>query len=182
MDCSAPGLPVPHHLSELPKFMTIESVMPSNHLILCHLLFLPLVFPSIRVFSWRVGYSCCGPSSKGLPLSLVCFLPLLQWELSNTGIHCSVASLYCTWKLFYFLTKWRFVATLHWASLSVLFFQHHLFTSCLHVSFWYDFSISKFFTIIVFVMVICDQWSLVFYCSCSWVPQTLPILGSELDW
>ena len=32
--------------------MSIESVMPSNHLILCHpLLLLPLVFPSIRVFS-----------------------------------------------------------------------------------------------------------------------------------
>ena len=36
----------------LPKLMSIESVMPSNHLILCHpLLFLPLIFPSIRVFS-----------------------------------------------------------------------------------------------------------------------------------
>ena len=35
-----------------PKPMPIESVMPSNHLILCHpLLFLPSIFPSIRVFS-----------------------------------------------------------------------------------------------------------------------------------
>ena len=34
------------------KSMSIESVMPSNHLILCHpLLFLPSIFPSIRVFS-----------------------------------------------------------------------------------------------------------------------------------
>ena len=34
------------------KFMSIESVMPSNHLILCHpLLLLPSVFRSIRVFS-----------------------------------------------------------------------------------------------------------------------------------
>ena len=34
------------------KLMSIESVMPSNHLILCHPLFLlPSVFPSIRVFS-----------------------------------------------------------------------------------------------------------------------------------
>ena len=34
------------------KFMSIETVMPSNHLILCHpLLLLPSVFPSIRVFS-----------------------------------------------------------------------------------------------------------------------------------
>ena len=36
----------------LPKPMSIESVMPSNHLILCcPLLFLPSIFPSIRVFS-----------------------------------------------------------------------------------------------------------------------------------
>ena len=34
------------------KFMSIESVMPSNHLILCHPLLLPpSLFPSIRVFS-----------------------------------------------------------------------------------------------------------------------------------
>ena len=34
------------------KLMSIELVMPSNHLILCHpLLLLPLIFPSIRVFS-----------------------------------------------------------------------------------------------------------------------------------
>ena len=34
-----------------PKLMTIESVMPSSHLILCHLLLLlPSIFPSIRVF------------------------------------------------------------------------------------------------------------------------------------
>ena len=31
--------------------MSIESVMPSNHLILCHPLLLPSVFPSIRVFA-----------------------------------------------------------------------------------------------------------------------------------
>ena len=40
----------------LPKLMSIESVMPSNHLILCHpLLLLPSIFPSIRVFSGEVG-------------------------------------------------------------------------------------------------------------------------------
>ena len=34
------------------KLMSIESMMPSNHLILCcHLLLLPSIFPSIRVFS-----------------------------------------------------------------------------------------------------------------------------------
>ena len=47
-----PGLPVHHQLPELTKHMSIVSVMPSNHLILCSpLLFLPSIFPSIRVFS-----------------------------------------------------------------------------------------------------------------------------------
>ena len=36
----------------LPKLMSIESLMPSSHLILCHpLLLLPSIFPSMRVFS-----------------------------------------------------------------------------------------------------------------------------------
>ena len=35
----------------LPKLISIESVMPSNHLILCPLLLLPPIPPSIRVFS-----------------------------------------------------------------------------------------------------------------------------------
>ena len=35
----------------LPKLMSIESVMPSNHLILCCPLLLPSIFPNIRVFS-----------------------------------------------------------------------------------------------------------------------------------
>ena len=40
----------------LPKLMSIESVMPSNHLILCRpFLLLPSIFPSIRVFSNESG-------------------------------------------------------------------------------------------------------------------------------
>ena len=35
----------------LPKLMSIELVMPSNHLILCRPFLLPSIFPSIRVFS-----------------------------------------------------------------------------------------------------------------------------------
>ena len=51
MDCSTSGFPVTNSCSLL-KVMSIESVMPSNHLILCHpLLLLPSIFPSIRVFS-----------------------------------------------------------------------------------------------------------------------------------
>ena len=52
MDCSTPGIPVLHCLQNLLKLMSIESMMPSNHLILCHpLRLLPSIFPSIRVFS-----------------------------------------------------------------------------------------------------------------------------------
>ena len=52
MDYSTPGFPVHHQPQSLLKLMSIESVMPSNHLILCcPLLLLPSIFPSIRVFS-----------------------------------------------------------------------------------------------------------------------------------
>ena len=52
MDYSTPGFPVHHQLPELTKFMSIQSVMPSNHLILCRPPpLLPSIFPSIRVFS-----------------------------------------------------------------------------------------------------------------------------------
>ena len=52
MDCNTPGFPVHHQLLELAQTHVIESVMPSNHLILCHPLLLPpSIFPSIRVFS-----------------------------------------------------------------------------------------------------------------------------------
>ena len=52
MNCSSPGLYIPHHLPEFAKFMFIESVMLSNHFnLLCPLLLLPSIFPSIRAFS-----------------------------------------------------------------------------------------------------------------------------------
>ena len=51
MNCSTPGLPVITNSRSSPKLMSIELVMPSNHLILCCPLLLPSVFPNIRVFS-----------------------------------------------------------------------------------------------------------------------------------
>ena len=52
MNRSTPGLPVHHQLPELLRLTSIESVMPSSHLILCRpLLLLPPIPPSIRVFS-----------------------------------------------------------------------------------------------------------------------------------
>ena len=44
-------LPCPSPTPSLPKLMSIESVMPSNHLILCRPLLPPSIFPSIRIFS-----------------------------------------------------------------------------------------------------------------------------------
>ena len=52
MNHSMSGLPVHHQLLESTQTMSIESVMPSNHLILCHpLLLLLSILPSTRVFS-----------------------------------------------------------------------------------------------------------------------------------
>ena len=57
-----------HQLQNLFKLMSIESVMPSNHLILCRpLLHLPSIFPSIRVFSNE---------------SALCFMWSKYWTLS----------------------------------------------------------------------------------------------------
>ena len=80
------------------KLMSIESVMPSNHLILCHpLLFLPSVFPSIRVFSnepalhirwpkyWSFSFSIGTPMNiQGwFSLGLTGLISLLSKELSR---------------------------------------------------------------------------------------------------
>ena len=64
------GFPVYHQIPEMLKLLSIKSVMPSNHLILCRpLLLLPSIFPNIRVFSnesvlhirwpkyWSFGFS-----------------------------------------------------------------------------------------------------------------------------
>ena len=60
MDCSMPGLPA-HH--QLPEF---ESVMSSNHLILCQPRVLqPSTFPSIRVFSNESAFRISGQSIGG---------------------------------------------------------------------------------------------------------------------
>ena len=76
MDCSTPGILVHHQLQSLLKLMSIESVMPSNHLTLRHPLLLPpSIFSSIWVFShesvlhirwaqyWSFGFSI-SPSSE----------------------------------------------------------------------------------------------------------------------
>ena len=103
MDCSTPGLSVHHQLLEFTKLMSIELVMPSNHLILCHpLLLLPSNFPSIRVFSkqsvshtrWPKNWSCSFSISPSSEYSgLISFrmdwldLPAVQGTLSLLQHH-----------------------------------------------------------------------------------------------
>ena len=64
----------------LPKFMSIELVMPSNHLILCRpLLLLPSIFPSIGAFSSEFGFSgsqSIGASASVLPMNIQGWCPL----------------------------------------------------------------------------------------------------------
>ena len=81
------------------KLMSISSVMPSNHLILCcPLLLLPSIFPSIRVFSnesvlhirwpkyWNFSFSIC-PSNEYLGLTRTVVLEkTLERPLDHTEI------------------------------------------------------------------------------------------------
>ena len=67
-DYGTPGFPVLHHLLSLLRLISIESLMPSNHLILYNpLLLLPFIFHSIRVFSnelvLRINWSKCSSFS-----------------------------------------------------------------------------------------------------------------------
>ena len=88
MDCSTPGLPLLSFTTasfpiswSLLKFMSVELVMPSNHLILCCLLLLlPSIFPSIRVFpvSWLFASDGqnIGASAWVLPMNIQGWFPL----------------------------------------------------------------------------------------------------------
>ena len=92
MDCSTPGFPVLHCLPELLKLMSIELVMPSNHLILCHPLALLLsVFPSIRVFSSELALHIRWPNI-GASAS-ASFLPMNIWGWFPLGLTGLISSL-----------------------------------------------------------------------------------------
>ena len=70
VDCSTPGLSVHHQLRSLPKLMSIKSVMPSNHFILCcPFLLPPSIFPSIRVFSNGSQFFTSGGQNIGVSAS-----------------------------------------------------------------------------------------------------------------
>ena len=83
MDCSTPGFPDFAISQSLLKLMSIELITPSNHPILSrHLLLLPSVFPSIRVFSsesvLRISSQSIGVSASAsvLPMNIQDWSPL----------------------------------------------------------------------------------------------------------
>ena len=77
----------------LPKFVSIASVMPSNHLILYHpFLVLPSIFPSIRIFSNELALSIRWPKYWSFSFSI-----------SSSNEFSSVQSLSCVWL---FETPW----------------------------------------------------------------------------
>ena len=85
MDCSMPGFPAHHQLPELTQLMSIESVMPSNHPILCcSLLFPPSSFPASGSFPMSQLFTSGGQSigvsasATVLPLNIQDLFPLGQ--------------------------------------------------------------------------------------------------------
>ena len=71
MDSSTPGFPVHHQLPEFTQTHVIESVIPSNRLILCHpLLLLPSIFLSIRLFSSELSLRIRWPEYWSFSFSL----------------------------------------------------------------------------------------------------------------
>ena len=74
MDSSTPGFPAFHHLPDLLILMSFESVISSNHLILCHsLLLLPTIPPSIRVFSNELTLRMRWPKYWSFSFSIIPF-------------------------------------------------------------------------------------------------------------
>ena len=75
MDCRTSGFPVLYWLLEFAQTFSLSHTMPSNHLILCLLLLLPSVFPSIRV-SPSGGQSIGASASVLLPMNVQGWVPL----------------------------------------------------------------------------------------------------------
>ena len=72
MNCSTPGLPVHHQLRSSLRLTSIESVMPSSHLILWRpLLLLPAIPPSIRVFSNESALRMRWPKDWSFSFSII---------------------------------------------------------------------------------------------------------------
>ena len=88
IDCGMPGLSVLHCLWSLLKLLSIESMMPSNHLILCHpLLLLPSIFPSINSFPVSQLFASGGQIIGSSALASVLPMNIQGWFLLRlTGL------------------------------------------------------------------------------------------------
>ena len=87
MNHSTPGFLVHHQLPELTQTHVHWSVMPSNHLILCHPLLLPpSIFPSIRVFSNKSGLHIRWPKYWSFRFSISPFNSQNLFPLGFTGL------------------------------------------------------------------------------------------------
>ena len=120
------------------KLMSIESVMPSNHLILCRPLLLPSIFPSIRVFSselalcirwpkyWSFSFSIYPSSEYSVPISFRSdwFDPLsIQGILKSLLQHQSLKASILRRSAF-------FVVHLSHQSMTTGLFTHNFLRSC----------------------------------------------------
>ena len=128
MNRSTPGLPVLHQCPESPRPISIELVMPSNHLILSRpILLLSSIFPNIRVFSnesalcvrwpkyWSFSFSI-SPSNEnpGMISFRMDWLDLLsvQWTLKSLlQHHSSKASIFQCSAFFIVQTSHPYMAT-----------------------------------------------------------------------
>ena len=87
MNCNMTGLPVHRQLLEFTKLISIDSVMPSNHLILCHpILHLPSIVPSVRVFSNESAVCIKWPRYWSFRINTVLPMNIQDWfPLGWTG-------------------------------------------------------------------------------------------------
>ena len=142
--------------------------------------------PQSSAHSWKRG-PAPHHSKTPKPVSFPCSLKPFETNLG--GLLCSLkhlfcnsrhTSFYCTLQIKCF-TNWRFVTSLPQASLWAPFFQQHLITLCLCVTFWYSQNISDFFNIITLLWwsVSSDFWC--HYCNCFGM-QTAPIKDGDLNW
>ena len=88
MDCSTPGFLSFTISQTLLKLMSIESVMPPNHLVLCcPLLLLPSISPSIRVFSKELALCIRWPKCWTSTKASVLLMNIQDWSpLGWTGL------------------------------------------------------------------------------------------------
>ena len=161
MDRSTPGLPVHTNSQSLLKLISIEAVMPSKHLILCHPLLPPSIFSSTRVFSnksalcirwpeyWSFSFSI-SPSSEysGLIFFKISFGLAVQGALESLLQHHSpkASILHCSAFFMVQLSRWYMTAKTTawsiWTFVSKIFSSVYLLISVPCCLVWYSLIVS----------------------------------------